>query len=187
MSALVQHYLRHIVCITYVSKWHIVCLNSANTHFMVSLIKCDESIYAVLFDHHRLTTGNRAFAECKLLCRVSKIGHSTKTFFVECRTRQRIALGKEFFAECRTLGKWLLCQVPGSRQKRGTRHRLPRVTVFGHVLLCRVPAVWHSAKIFFWKILCRVPLTRRSAKIQYFFLKCLCRVSTNSALGKERN
>ena len=78
---------------------------------MVSLIKCDESIYAVLFDHHRLTTGNRAFAECKLLCRVSKIGHSTKTFFVECRTRQRIALGKkghsakDFFAECQALGK----------------------------------------------------------------------------------
>ena len=41
-----------------------------------------------------LTTGNTAFAECKLLCRVSKIGHSAKT-----------ALGKEFFVECRALGK----------------------------------------------------------------------------------
>ena len=68
-----------------------------------------------------------------MLCRVLKIGHSTKTFFAECCTRQRIALGKDFFAECRTLGK------KGSRQKHGTRHRLPRVTVFGHVLLCRVP------------------------------------------------
>ena len=52
-----------------------------------------------------LTTGNRAFAECKLLCGVSKIGHSANTFFAECRTRQRIALGKEFFAERRALGK----------------------------------------------------------------------------------
>ena len=51
------------------------------------------------------TTGNRDFAECKILCRVSKIGHSAKTFFAECCTRQRIALGKEFFAECRALGK----------------------------------------------------------------------------------
>ena len=52
-----------------------------------------------------LTTGNRGLAECKILCRVSKIGHSAKTFFAECRTRQRITLGKEFVAECRALGK----------------------------------------------------------------------------------
>ena len=52
-----------------------------------------------------ITTGNGIFAECKLLFRVSKIGHSAKTFFAECRTQQRIALGKEFFAECRALGK----------------------------------------------------------------------------------
>ena len=61
--------------------------------------------------------------------------------FVECQksgTRQIIALGKG-----------LLCRVPDSRQKRGTRHRLPHVTVFGHVLLCRVSTVRHSAKIFF--------------------------------------
>ena len=36
---------------------------------------------------------------------MSKIGHSAKTFFAECRTQQKIALGKEFFAECRALGK----------------------------------------------------------------------------------
>ena len=100
-----------------------------------------------------ITTRNGIFTECKLLCRVSKIGHSAKN----C-TRQK-----------RALDKGLLCRVLGSWQKRGTRHRLPRVTVFGHVLLCRVPAVRHSAKIFFKKILGRVPLTRRSAKIQYFF------------------
>ena len=99
--------------------------------------------------------------------------------FAECQksgTRQRIALGK-----------WLLCRVPGSRQKRGTRHRLPRVTVFGHVLLYRVPVVRHSANFFFWKILCRVPLTRRSAKIQYFFWNVFAECLTASALGKGRN
>jgi hypothetical protein len=51
------------------------------------------------------TTGNRDFAECKFLCRVSKIEHSAKIFFAECSTRQRIALGKDFFAERRALGK----------------------------------------------------------------------------------
>ena len=64
----------------------------------------------------------------------------------------------KFFAECqksgtrqrRALGKGLLCRVPNSRQKRGTRHRLPRVTVFGHGLFCRVPTVRHSAKIYFF-------------------------------------
>ena len=70
---------------------------------------------------------NRALGK-DLLCRVP---HSAKN----C-TRQK-----------RALGKGLLCRVPDSRQKRGTRHRVPRVTVFGHVLLCRVPAVRHSAKI----------------------------------------
>ena len=58
-----------------------------------------------------VTTGNMIFAECKLLCRVSKIGHSAKKVFAECRTQQRIALGKkrlptkDFFAECQALGK----------------------------------------------------------------------------------
>ena len=51
------------------------------------------------------STGNRDFAECKILYRVLKIGHSAKTFFAECYTRQRIALGKDLFAECPALGK----------------------------------------------------------------------------------
>ena len=70
-------------------------------------------------------------------------------FFAECQksgTRQRIALDKDFFPECRALGKGLLRRVPDSRQKSGTRHRLTRVTVFGHVLLCRVPAVRMASK-----------------------------------------
>ena len=57
----------------------------------------------------------------------------------------------------RALGKGLLCRVPGSRKKRGTRHRLPHVTVFGHVLLCRLPVVRHSAKIFFEKYFAECP------------------------------
>ena len=49
--------------------------------------------------------GNRAFAECNFFCRVLKVGHSAKSYFAECRTRQRYTLGKEGFAECQALGK----------------------------------------------------------------------------------
>ena len=89
-----------------------------------------------------LTTGNRDFAECKILCRVSKIRHSAKN----C-TRQRFLCRVPGIRQKNALGKELLRRVLDSRQKSGTRHRLTRVTVFGHVLLCRVPAVRHSAKI----------------------------------------
>ena len=109
------------------------------------------------------------------LCRVSKIGHSAKTFFAKCCTRQK-----------RALGKGLLCRVPGCRQKRGTRHRLPRVTVFGHVLF-RVPAVRHSAKIFFLENTLPSAPDTALGKDSIFFLKCLCRVPTDSTLGKDRN
>ena len=116
---------------------------------------------------------NRALGK-DLLCRVL---HSAKTFFVECCTRQRIAPGKEFFAECRALGKGLLCRVPDSRQKRGTRHRMTRATVFGHVLLCRVPVVRHSAKIYFFlkKFFLPSIIDLALGKDLNFF-KCLCRV-----------
>ena len=58
---------------------------------------------------------------------MSKIGHSAKTFFAECRTRQKIALGKEFFAECQALGKkvhsakdfFAECQALGKRAALG--------------------------------------------------------------------
>ena len=80
------------------------------------------------------------------------------------------------FAECQKSGTRQRPSFPGSRQKRGTRHRLPCVTVFGHVLLCRVPAVRHSAKIFFFEnTLPSAPDTALS-KDSIFFLKCLCRV-----------
>ena len=104
-----------------------------------------------IFTQVSTTTRNGIFAECKLLCRMSKIGNSAKN-----STRQK-----------RALGKGLLCLVPYSRQKRGTRHRLPRVTVFGHVLLYQVRAVRHSANkvLFFKKILCRVSQIWHSAKI----------------------
>ena len=109
------------------------------------------------------------------------MGHSAKTFFAECRTRQRIALGKEFFVECRTLDKkghstkdfFIECQALG--KSAGTRHRLPHVTVFGHVLLCRVPAIRHLAKIFFLEnTLPSAPDTALGK--DSFFFKCLCRV-----------
>ena len=77
------------------------------------------------------TIGNRVFVECKLLCRVLKMGHSAKTFFAECRTRQRIALGKEFFVEYRALGKkghsakdfFAECQALGKSAALGIGYR----------------------------------------------------------------
>ena len=101
-------------------------------------------VYCCMFFTNYHYWKHRAFAECKLLCRVSKIGHSAKN----C-TRQRVLYRVPGTRQKRVLDKGLLCRVLGSWQKLGTRHRLPRVMVFGHVLLCRVPAVRHSAKIFF--------------------------------------
>ena len=66
------------------------------------------------------TTGNRDFAECKILCRVSKIGHSAKN----C-TRQRFLCRVPGTRQTQALGKGLLCRVPDSRQNLYTRHRLP--------------------------------------------------------------
>ena len=130
-----------------------------------------------------VTTGNRDFAECKILYRVLKIGHSAKTFFAECYTRQRIALGKkghsakDFFADCQTLGKistlgigcprnGVLCRVPA------VRHSAKKVFTTGNrdfaecKIICRVSKIGHSAKTFFaecctQRVLCRVPGTRQ--------------------------
>jgi hypothetical protein len=65
-----------------------------------------------------VTIGKELFVECQIktlgkeiLCRVSKIKHSTKSFFAECYLLPRVfcvALDKELFAECpkkKTLGK----------------------------------------------------------------------------------
>ena len=125
-----------------------------------------------------ITTGNRASAECKLLCRVSKIRHSVKN----C-TRQRILCRVPGTRQKRALGKGLLCQVLSYRQKLGTRYRLPRVTVFGHVLLCRVAAVRRSAKIFFRKYFAECPWHGARQRFNIFlnaFAECpLIQHSTN--------
>ena len=73
----------------------------------------------------RITTGKRDFVECKILYRVSKIGHSAKTFFVEYCTRQRFLCRVPETRQTRALGKWLLCRVLDPRQNLYTRHRLP--------------------------------------------------------------
>ena len=74
------------------------------------------------------------------------------------------------------LDKGLLCRVLRSRQNLGTRHRLPRITVSGHVLLCRVRAVRQSAKIFFLENTLPSAPDTALGKDSIFFLKCLCRV-----------
>ena len=129
-------------------------------------------------DHSLLETGPLPSANC----------------FAECQksgTRQRpslpsAALGKELHSAKKALSKGLLCRVPGSRQKHGTRHRLPRVTVFGHVLLCRAPAVRHSGKICFFLFLISLPSAPDLAlgKDLNFFFNSLPSVS-DLALGKE--
>ena len=50
-----------------------------------------------------ITTGEAKFVECRMLCRVPKIGHSAKPLFAECCTRQRVAL--PCAAACPALGK----------------------------------------------------------------------------------
>jgi hypothetical protein len=72
-----------------------------------------------------VTLGKEPFAECQkktldkeTLCRVSKIKHSAKSFFVECFILPRVFFAwhsaNSFFAECpkKTLGKEC-----GTRQK----------------------------------------------------------------------
>ena len=51
---------------------------------------------------HCPTTGNRVFAECNFFCRGLKIGHSAKSYFAECRTRQR-RLYRVYLGLCRVL------------------------------------------------------------------------------------
>ena len=119
---------------------------------------------------------NRALGK-DLLCRVP---HSAKN----C-TRQRVLCRVPGARQKSAIGKGLLCRVPDSRQKLGTRHRLPRVTVFGHVLLCRAPAVRHSGKICFFLFLISLPSAPDLALGKdLFFLNSLPSVS-DLALGKE--
>jgi hypothetical protein len=119
-------------------------------------------ILFISFFQSSITTGIRAFAECRPVCRVFFIGHSAKPTlpsaalgkadFAKRRTRQsptlgkdliyRVqdtrhnqALGKDCFAESQTLGK------DGSRQ-RAVSGRLQLTAVS----LCRVPNIGHSAK-----------------------------------------
>ena len=101
-----------------------------------------------------ITTGNRNFAECHMLCRVLKLGHSAKSFFAECRTRQSKALGKELFVECLMLDTvrhsakmpFAECQTLGkplhSAKRDGDTHREPLPSATRR----------HSAKIFLFFI-----------------------------------
>jgi hypothetical protein len=78
--------------------------------------------------------GNQLFAECEDLYRVSNFGHSAKTCFAECRTRQNLALGKEVFAK------------PGTRQMQS----LPRQSQ-------TLGKYWQGADDIQCRPLCRVP------------------------------
>ena len=82
------------------------------------------------------TTGNRSFAECNFLCQGLKVGHSAKSYFAECRTRQRYALPSVRHSLCRvsgtqqseTLSKDPFCRVSGTRQTLALGKKLRQVT-----------------------------------------------------------
>ena len=86
------------------------------------------------------------------------------------------ALGKELHSAKSSLPS------AGHSAKKGTRHRLPRVTVFGHVLLCRVSAVRHSAKFFFENTLPSAPDTALGKE---FFFEMSLSSAPVKVLGKE--
>jgi hypothetical protein len=52
----------------------------------------------------RITTGIRAFAECRRLCRVLFIGHSAKKTLPSAALGKVLRSVKSLFTECRTLG-----------------------------------------------------------------------------------
>jgi hypothetical protein len=52
----------------------------------------------------RVTTGIRAFAECRWLCRVLFIGHSAKKTLPSAALGKVLRSVKSLFTECRTLG-----------------------------------------------------------------------------------
>ena len=124
------------------------------------------------------TTGNRDFAECKILCRVSKIGHSAKN----C-TRQRFLCRVPATRQTRALGKGLLCRVLDSRQNLYTRHRLPvkrrSVTAF---FAERLQLGTRQRFVFFLNFFAECP--RSGTRQRFIFLNSLPSVS-DLALGKE--
>jgi hypothetical protein len=119
------------------------------------------------------TTGIRGFAECRPLCRVPFVGHSTK------KALPRAALGKvrlsatSLFIECWTLGrgphsaKTLLRSVKHSAKwalGKGPSAAVPKLTA---VSLCREPRVGTRQRVFFAE--CQIVGTRQ---------RTLCRVSS---------
>ena len=55
-------------------------------------------------DFMSITTGIRAFAECRRLCRVLFIGHSAKKSLSSAALGKVLRSVKSLFTECRTLG-----------------------------------------------------------------------------------
>jgi hypothetical protein len=134
------------------------------------------------------TTGIRAFAECRTLCRVPFLGHSAKMAL------PRAALGKarlsvtSLFTECRTLGtgphsaKTCLPSVKHSAKGalgKGPSAAVPKLTA---VSLCREPMVGTRQRVFFaecrpvdtrQRTLYRVPTLDTRQSIFLFLLFCL--------------
>ena len=79
----------------------------------------------LLFQWWLITTmhyGNRVFAKCNFLCRGLKVGHSAKSYFAECRTRQRAillsaALGNDINSAKKALPTVRYLAKPDTRQR----------------------------------------------------------------------
>ena len=165
--------------VLYIHIWctHILPLSPLKWRFSIQIVS--------QWKHHfrgagPITTGDVLFAECLVLCRVSKHGHSIKRQFAECRTRQRPSLSSAKHSAKRDTR-----QTSSLPSVRHSAKNNPRQNTSGDagggpsVILCRVLAVstrqtcclcrvlqaWHSAKRF----LCRVPIATLG-KVFLFFL-----------------
>jgi hypothetical protein len=119
------------------------------------------------------TTGIRGFAECRTLCRVPFVGHSTK------KALSRAALGKvrlsvtSLFTECRTLGtgphsaKTCLPSVKHSAKKALGKGLSAAVLKLTDVSLCREPRTGTRQRGFFAE--CQILGTRHSANHIFVF------------------
>jgi hypothetical protein len=76
-------------------------------HAFMAMRKCKakalKKYWSVLFMY---TTRDGFYVECQMLCRVPFIGHSVKSLFVECRTRQTMTLGKAMHSAKKESSSW---------------------------------------------------------------------------------
>jgi hypothetical protein len=119
------------------------------------------------------TTGIRGFAECRLLCLVSFVGHSAKTILPSAALGKVRLSAKSLVTECWTLGTGLhsvKTRLPSVKHSaKGALGKEPSATVpkLTAVSLCREPMVGTRQRF-----LCRVYSldTRQSVFLFFYFV-----------------